>query len=185
MAEPLPGDGALFIAPPQRVQAKIVPWRRIYDPEHWRLIPPHITVAYPFVRAEDWPAAQPALAECLAAFPPFWITLSELAAFEQPEVVLWLRPDDEGALVRIHVALAELFPTYFPPGPLPFVPHLTLGFFDSVAGLTQARAAIAARLSRLWRPLRFRVAALHYAVCAAGGVWRIHDTAPLAGARRD
>lgn len=177
MAVPPVGTGALFITPSQRVQAKIVPWRRIYDPAHWRLIRPHITVAYPFVRAEEWPAARPALVECLRAFPPFWITLAELAAFEQPGAVLWLRPDDGGALARIHAALAASFPAHFPPDPLSFVPHLTVGFFDSVTELAQARETIAA----VWQPLRFRVAGLRYAVCAAGGLWRTCDAAPLAG----
>ena len=82
MALPIPGDGALFVLPSQRVQAKIVPWRRRYDPEHWRTIPPHITVAYPFVRHEDWPEVKPAFTACLQAFQPFWITLAELGVFE-------------------------------------------------------------------------------------------------------
>ena len=64
-------------------QAKTVPWRRRYDPEHWRTIPPHITVAYPFVRQEDRPVMQPAFAACLRAFQPFWITLAEAPVFSR------------------------------------------------------------------------------------------------------
>jgi len=179
MAAPIPGDSALFVLPSQRVQAAIVPWRRIYDPEHWRMLPPHITLAYPFVRAEAWPAARSVLIARLRAFRPFWITLAELSAFEQPGIVLWFRPDNGGALARIETALAEAFPAYFPPGPLPFVPHLTLGFFDSLEELAQARAAIAAA----WQPLRFRVAALSYAVLEPDGVWRVRDTVRLGQAQ--
>ena len=180
MAVLSPGAGALFITPSQRVQAKIIPWRRIYDPENERAIPPHITLGYPFVRAEEWPAARPVVMECLRAFPPFWITLAELGAFEHPDSVLWFRPDDGGALARIHAALAASFPAHFRPGPLPYVPHLTVGIFDSAEALAQARAAISA----VWQPLRFRVTAVRYGVLEMGG-WRVHDEPPLANVWRE
>ena len=176
MALPISGDGALFVLPSQRVQAKIVPWRRRYDPEHWRSLPPHITtVGHPFVRQEDWPAMQPAFAACLRAFQPFWIELAELGVFESPRAVLWLRPDDGGMLAHIHAALAERFPTHIQAGPLGFVPHLTVGLFDSLAALTQAKTAITAS----WQPLRFRVQSLCYATLHDDGFWRTCDGLPL------
>jgi 2'-5' RNA ligase len=172
-----PGDGALFVLPSQRVQAKLVTWRRLYDPEHWRTIPPHITVAYPFVRREAWPALQPAFAACLQAFQPFWIKLAELGAFEHPQSVLWFRPDDGGRLAQIHAALTERFPTHVQAGPLDFVPHLTVGFFDSPAAEAQARAAI----ETAWHPLRFRVRSLCYATLHDDGIWRACHDLPLRG----
>ncbi len=180
MTVPLPGDGALFVLPSQRVQAKIVPWRRIYDPEHWRTIPPHITLAYPFVREEVWPALRPALVACLRDFRPFWITLAELGTFEHPQAVLWFRPDDGGALARIQRALSEQLPAYSQNDPLAFVPHLTVGFFDSLEAMARARAAISA----VWQPLRFRVTAVRYGVLETSGVWRVRDEPPLADVRR-
>jgi 2'-5' RNA ligase len=179
MTAPLPGEGALFVLPSQRVQAKIVPWRRIYDPEHWRIIPPHITLAYPFVGTDDWPALRPELAARLRHFPSFWTTLAETGAFEQPRAVLWLRPDDGGALGRIHAALAERFPAHIQDGPLGFVPHLTIGFCDSATALAQARTTLAAA----WQPLRFRVTVVSYAVLEPDGIWRVRDTAHLGQAR--
>jgi 2'-5' RNA ligase len=89
----VPGTGAFFVVPSQRVCAKIIPWRRIYDPAHWHTIPPHITLAYPFVHKEDWAEAQPAVVASLTTISPFWVTLAELSAFEAPQAVLWFRPD--------------------------------------------------------------------------------------------
>ena len=178
MALPIPGDGALFVLPSQRVQAKIVPWRRRYDPEHWRSLPPHITtVGHPFVRQEDWPAMQPTLAACLQPFQSFWIELAELSVFESPQAVLWFRPDDGGMLARIHATLAEQFPAQVQAGLLGFVPHLTVGLFDSLAAMTQAKTTIAAS----WRPLRFWVRSLCYATLHDDRIWRTCEGLPLGG----
>jgi 2'-5' RNA ligase len=174
------GDSALLILPSQRVQAKIVPWRRLYDPEHLHMIPPHISLAYPFVREDVWPALRPALAQFSLTIRPFWIRLAELGNFQSPQAVLWFRPDDEGTLLRLHAALVEQFPAHVQPDPLPFVPHLTVGFFDSPAALAQASATIGAR----WQPVRFRVKRLYYAVLKPNGVWHVHDEVPLAGQRQ-
>jgi 2'-5' RNA ligase len=177
MALPIPGDGALFVLPSQRVQAKILPWRRRYDPEHWRTIPPHITVAYPFVRHVDWPEVKPAFTACLQAFQPFWITLAELGVFESPQAVLWFRPDDGRMLARIRAALGEQFPAYVQDDSLGFVPHLTVGFFDSPAAMAQAKTTIEAN----WQPLRFRVQSLCYAIQHDDQIWRACDGLPLGG----
>ncbi len=174
------GDGALVILPSQRVQAKVSPWRRLYDPEHWLRIPPHITVAYPFARQEEWPALRPALAGCLSTFRPFWITLAELGAFESPQAVLWLRPDDGGMVLRIHSELGQRFPSHVQTGSLPFISHLTVGFFDTGAAMAAARARMAAAKAA-WQPLRFRVRAVQYAVYCEDRVWRMVDALPLGG----
>jgi 2'-5' RNA ligase len=178
MPAPIPGDGALLVLPSRRVRTAIIPWRQVYDPAHWRIIPPHITVAYPFsVREDDWSTARPALIERVAAFKPFMVTLAELGTFEAPQKVLWLRPDDGGMLNRIHAALVEAFPAWISDDALGYVPHLTLGFFGSLLALAEARAEIAAA----WQPLRFRVKALSYAVLEADGVWRSRAEVPLGG----
>lgn len=170
------GDGGLGLLPSRRVRARVIPWRRLYDPEHWRTIPPHITLAYPFVRQEDWAAFRPALEGCLAAFRPFWVTLARLGVFEDPQAVLWFRPDDGGMITRIYSALSQRFPSYMQTGPLPFVPHLTVGFFDSREAMDAAKA----RIEAAWQPLRFRVRALEYAVYCEDCVWRMIDV-PLGG----
>ena len=180
MNTPASGDGALLALPSRRVSARIVPWRRRYDPEHWRLIPPHVTVAYPFVRDDAWTHVREDFARVLDTFPPFWVTLAELGAFEQPQPVLWLRPDDGGMLTRIHAALVAQFPADVKDGPLPFVPHLTLGFFDTLAALEDARKTVATD----WEPVRFRVKALAYMTMCEDGTWCTRDTLPLSGERQ-
>lgn len=172
---PKPGDGALLILPSRRVSARIVPWRRVYDPEHWRLIPPHVTVAYPFVREEAWAGVREDFVRALAAFPPFWITLADLGTFEHPQSVLWLRPDDGGMLARIHAALTAQFPDYVQGGPLGFIPHLTVGFFDTQEDMATATATIAAA----WQPIRFRVRALTYMTLCPDSSWCVCDAIPL------
>lgn len=176
---PNPGDGALLVLPSRRVSARILPWRRLYDPEHWRLIPPHVTVAYPFVREAKWEGVRADLARAVAAFPPFWITLSGLNTFEDPHAVLWFRPDDGGMLLRIQAALATQFPNYVQDGPLGFVPHLTVGFFDSQEDMAAARSRIAAA----WQPIRFRVKALTYMTLCPDGSWCVCDAIPLSSGR--
>ena len=47
-------------------------------------------------------------------------------------------------LARIKAALAEQFPAHVQAGSLGFVPHLTVGFFDSLAAMAQAKTTIAA-----------------------------------------
>lgn len=173
----VPGTGVLFIVPSQRVCAKIIPWRRIYDPTHWRVIPPHITLAYPFVRGEDWVEVQPAIAASLQAIAPFWVTVAELGVFEAPQAVLWFHPDAGDALTRLHAALCKQFPTYVQAGPLGFTPHLTVGFFDTLDTMAQARAKITA----VWQPVRFRVRGLCYATFQEDRIWHICDELPLGG----
>ena len=176
MSDPLPGDGALLVLPSRRVSAAIIPWRRIYDPAHWRMIPPHITVVYPFaVQGHAWDAVRPLLAERLAQFRPFTVTLAELDAFAAPNRVLWRRPDDGGQLSRIRAALAEAFPAWVAEDKLGYVPHLTLGFFGSDAALAAARSQVASA----WAPRRLRVRALSYVVLEADGIWRSHAEIPL------
>ena len=173
----IPGTGALFVVPSRRVCAKIIPWRRVYDPAHWRTIPPHITLAYPFVHGKEWAAIQPAIVASLKAVSPFWVTLAKLDAFEAPQAVLWLRPDAGDALHDLHTALCEQFPAYMQEEPLGFVPHLTVGFFDTSDAMAHARAALAA----VWQPVRFRVRSLCYATFQENSAWRIHSELPLGG----
>ncbi len=169
------GHGALVVMAPPHIRALVTPWRRRYDP-HEQTIPPHITVAYPpFVRSGEWAAARHAVCRILAAFEPFEVSLAELGSFESPQAVLWLRPDDDGKLARINAALSGAFPTHMAGFSLPYVPHLTLGFFDSVAALAEARLVVAAS----WRPERFRVESLHYAVYQEDSIWRIDVELPL------
>jgi 2'-5' RNA ligase len=167
---PIPGDGALGVFFPNEVNLPIDKWRRIYLPQY-REIPPHITVVYPpFVLLDEWPSVRTAVAECLGTFHPFDVTLKELGTFAGPPHVLWLKPEDGGNLSRIHAALVERCPSYVS-DPDSYVPHVTVGLFDSEKGLSKAREAMQAEIV----PLHFRADELSYVVRGEDGVWHIHE----------
>jgi len=175
MGAPPPGDSALAFLIPSGPRRQIDQWRRLYDP-YYGLIPPHITIAYPpFVPEVDWPALRPALKECLRAFQPFDVALRELGTFPGEPGVLWLKPEDGENLERIHAGLMQRFASHFPASTLEYVPHLTLGFFDSPDALARAQQAVASNL----RPMRFTLRRLAYAVLGENNVWRLCDQLAL------
>jgi len=175
MEVPVSGDSGLGVLLPEDISLEIDKWRRVYDPHH-EMIPPHITVTYPpFVPQKEWPLVQLALVKCLRAFRPFNITLEELETFAGSPYVLWLKPEDGGNLSRIHVALAERFSNYVFALPFDYVPHLTVGFFNSREALSQAQEVISSGM----KPLHFQVDELVYMVLGDNGIWRIRDRLPL------
>jgi poly(A) polymerase len=174
MAAPVSGDSALVLCPPDEISAEIDRWRCVYDPRH-EGIRPHITVAYPFMPEADWGANRPALAEFLKDFPPFPIMLRSLGTFDGNPAVLWLRPEDGGRLTYMHDALAGRLPAYIPASPVGYVPHLTLGFFDTPEALAEAQQVILSEIE----PLHLEVDELIYMVFGGDGVWRTRDRLPL------
>jgi 2'-5' RNA ligase len=176
MEPPVPGDSGLGLFVPAEANAAVNRWRRVYDP-HYKTIVPHITVAYPpFVPETEWPLVRPALADCLQDFPSFTITLRELGTFAGDHPVLWLRPEDDGSLLRLRAALEVRLPDYVPPVPFDrYIPHVAVGFFASPAALSDARAAIQREMALL----RFRADELIYMVFDDDGIWRLRDRLPL------
>jgi 2'-5' RNA ligase len=167
---PVSGDTALVIIPPEEISAVIIGWHRLYYPFH-TTVPPHITLAFPFMPEKEWEHNYSALENCLNKFKAFTITLRELAVFTGSQCVLWLKPEDSGNLVRIHTALAETFPDYFVALEFKFIPHITIGFFDSEELMYEAKTKISSEM----RPLHFLVDELVYMVCDEDEVWRIRD----------
>jgi 2'-5' RNA ligase len=141
MKIPVPGDTAFVIIPPKEISTVIIEWHRLYYPFH-KTVPPHITLAFPFISEEDWRQNYPAIEKCLDKFKAFTITFRELAVFVGSQCVLWLKPEDSGNLVRIHTALAEKFPDYFVSSEFGFTPHLTIGFFESEKVMYEAKNKI-------------------------------------------
>jgi 2'-5' RNA ligase len=169
------GEGALVILLPPEVMAAVDVWRLRYDP-HVHTIPPHITVAYPFaIKAEEWPVLKSDIRSCLAGFSPFNVQLRATGVFESPDRVLWLRPDDGGPITAINAALAQRFPTVVPPSALGFIPHMTLGFFETAQALLHAREAVEREL----HPLRFDVIAISYLLQGVDGGWCQCDTVAI------
>ena len=160
---------------PEEISVEINKWRRVYAPRY-QMVSPHITVAYPpFVPEKEWPSVRPALIECLSEFQSFRIDLKELGAFAESPHVLWLKPEDDGNLSRIHATLAERFPKYVPVLPFDYVPHVTIGPFGSEQELLKAQEAILSQ----WKPCHFQVTELVYMSSDSGGVWCVCSQLPL------
>ena len=171
----IPGESALVILPPPDVRMAVDVWRLRYD-AHVHTIPPHITIAYPFViKAEEWPDLKPDIRACLADFPSFSVEILATGVFESPANVLWLRPDHRGVITAIHAALAQRFPSAVPPATFEFIPHMTLGFFETAEALQQARETVEREL----RPMRFDVGEISYLLQDVDGGWCQSDTVAI------
>lgn len=175
MKTPDPEDRALVVLLPKRICAEINTMRRAHDP-NYGIMAPHITVAYPpFVPAEQWPSMRLAVRQCLGQFRPFQIRVRGLGTFEDDHFVLWLRVEDDGQLSRVRAALMHCLPERVPPLPFEYVPHVTLGVFDSQSDLNQAEGKIPAQM----KPRRFTVRRLTYLSPDERGVWSVCSHVPL------
>jgi len=167
-----PDSALAFMAPPAVAQV-VNRWRRVYDP-YVDSIEPHITLVYPFnLTVEEWPAQRPALVDCLAGFGPFKVEITRLNCFLAPAMVLWLQPEDGGVITAIYRQLEERFPAFIEPPrpPFSFVPHMTVGFFNSLAALEEAQQKIAAELTCL----EFEAEEVVFAATIAQGKWGTVD----------
>ena len=175
MKTPDPQDRALVVVLPERICAQIDTWRQAYDPNHG-IMPPHITVAYPpFVPEEQWRGLRRVVGQCLGGLGPFQVVLQGLGVFETDECVLWLRVEDGGELAQVRASLMHCLPQYVPPLPFEYVPHVTLGVFDSPSALKMAMLAMGDQL----RPQRFAVRRLSYLSPDENGVWSVCRHVPL------
>jgi 2'-5' RNA ligase len=162
MAELTYDMSGIGIFPPAAVATQVNRWRRDYD-YAVDIIAPHITVAYPpFIPQQEWELVRPQLAACVNEFEPFDIILRTTNVFEAPSRVLWLVPENGGCLPRIYATLEERFPQYIPPSELAYMPHMTLGFFDTQEAQTAARTRVESELS----PMQFHVTELVFMVHA-------------------
>jgi 2'-5' RNA ligase len=100
---------------------------------------------------EVWPAQRAAFAACLQGFAPFRIEITRLDRFFSPALVLWLQPEDGGTITRMYRQLVERFPAFIEPPrpPYTFVPHMTVGFFNSLEAMEEAQQKIAGELTCL------------------------------------
>jgi 2'-5' RNA ligase len=175
MQLPAPGASGLAIFTPDAVNVYLDKWVRVYNP-YCEIIAPHITIAYRgFAPANEWRRVRDDFAETIAAFPAFDISLETTDTFADEDFVLWLKPKDGGALMRLRNVLAQKFPKYFPASPHPYVPHLSIGFFDSREAMLQAQAVVQAELA----PIQFRAEAVTFMVFGTDGKWGDIDVLPL------
>jgi 2'-5' RNA ligase len=172
-----PGESALVIFPTSSISSVIDDWRQVYDP-YQKMIPPHITIAYPFIPEEQWSLKCKIIVAGLRTVKPFPVMLKELGYFDKKAYVLWLKPECGSNLIHIHNILQHLFPEYFSSSSLGYIPHLTLGFFKSMEELLKAKTTISAK----WKPIEFIASKIHYAVFGENTVWHIKDKLSLSSA---
>jgi 2'-5' RNA ligase len=170
-----PQDRALVVVLPARIGTTIDACRRAHDP-NYDIVPPHITVVYPpFVPENQWAGLRPVVRRCLGQFRPFQIRLHGLGTFETDHHVLWLRVEDQGQLSRIQAALMQCLPQYVLPLPYGYVPHVTLGVFQSRSEMDQVQEAMCADL----KPRRLTVRYLAYLSPDKRGSWCVCSRVPL------
>lgn len=169
MKLPQAGETGLVIMPPPELRNEINMWRRVYH-AYVSTVTPHITLCYPFIPINIWDSNRQAIFKALQGIRPFDIKFRELGTFVRDESVLWLKPENGKNLSRIRMKIQELFSEYLSQSALAYVPHLTIGFFNSVDDLLEARKSVQKQL----KPLQFTVNKVIFAAFEEKG-WRIHD----------
>jgi 2'-5' RNA ligase len=166
---PQAGETGLVIVPPPEIRNEINMWRRVYR-AYVSTITPHITLCYPFIQIAIWDKNRRAISKAFQGIHPFDIEFRELGTFVRDESVLWLKPENGKNLSKIRMKMQELFSKHLFQSTLAYIPHLTIGFFDSVEDLLKARKSVQKQLE----PLQFTVDKVIFAAFEQEG-WRIHD----------
>lgn len=153
-------------------------FRRRYDPHAARIMP-HITLAFAgSLETEQWSRARSAIDRELHASPPFIIDVADIGMFVQGGFVLWLKPIDEhGELLTLRKVVLQSFPDVAFDRPDDFVPHISIGFFETQEILLSARDTVQREL----HPFSFRVASISFLQADEGDIWQCVDTVELGG----
>jgi len=173
MREPALGETGLIVLPPPEIRNEINMWRRVYN-AYDSIVSPHITVVYPFITLGLWDASRMTIINAIRDVHCFDVKLRELGTFMHNEAVLWLKPENGRNITRIRRKVHVLFAQHRASSLLSYVPHLTIGFFETVENMLRARGNILKQM----RPLQFTVDKIVYAVFEQGG-WNIHDYVKL------
>ena len=178
---PQGGQRAIVLLPPDEVTLLADRFRCRFDPEWFERVPPHVSLLGPFLPAG--PAVNPdreiarRLQTVLAGAGPFEITFGRPDVFIVPELVLFLRVEDEAPLRGLHERVAAALPGHRPK--FAFQPHLTLGRFASQEELSRAIEQVKADTGG--RRLSWRVETVHvYGENPETGVYRSVAEVPLA-----
>ena len=148
---------AVVLIPPESVQPPIQSIRRIHDRNFLRWMP-HITLLYPFAERHDFASVIPALTQAVQQVTPFSVELTRFDVFRhRKSCTLFLVPDPEDAIARLHSTLLHHLPDYddtvrFAGG---FHPHLSVGQFQH-----RSLQAEQQRLQTEWQPVQCEMEAI-------------------------
>lgn len=168
--------GALAVGVSGDAEEYVNGFRRRYD-QHVSRIMPHITLAFaPELDLDQWSQRRARLAETLVALDPFIVHVAETGVFLQEELVLWLKPvAARGNLKRLRDIVLAAFPDVLFERRYDFVPHISIGFFETAQALSAAKSAVDGDL----RPFSFRVSFLSFLLADTDDVWQCVDTIDL------
>ena len=148
---------AVVLIPPESVQPPIQAIRQIHD-RNFRRWMPHITLLYPFAERHDFAEVAPALAKAARQVSSFSVELTHFNAFKhRKSCTMFLVPEPEDEIVRLHSVLLEHLPDYddtarFAGG---FHPHLSVGQFQHRSLPSEQQ-----QLQTEWQPIQCEMQAI-------------------------
>ncbi|HEX9988156.1 MAG TPA: 2'-5' RNA ligase family protein [Chloroflexia bacterium] len=174
------GETAVVIVPPHDICGFADHYRRLYMPDTLHRIPPHITLAYPFVPFDELEAAMPRLADALAACPPRAISIRGFSVFRDTGILYLHVANDERVLSLYHAILAEFpdYPAYKGQFGPDLVPHMGVGKFTDPGELER----VYQELSGMRLFLSWDVECVQVMYKDTDGIWQLCAEIPLAGA---
>lgn len=167
------GQTAVVVAVPP-AEAVVQPWWGEFDEAARYGAPPHVTVLFPFLPADEVSdAVLGALGEIAAAEPAFEVVFASCARFPG---VLYLRPEPEAPFRRLTAAVVARWPQTPPyAGQFEPVPHLTVAHTVEPERFDEIEADVGSRL-----PLRVTVSELRL-LAFDGSRWARRHSVPLGG----
>lgn len=138
-------------------------------------VPPHLTVLFPFVPAEQFDSSvSESLSLVVGEFRPFDFSLTHTGWFG--DSILWLGPEQPAPFVELTDAIVRAFPEYPPYEGRhdAAVPHLTLGDSGSPIDLKQAERIIRPKL-----PLASTAKVLSVLQQGVNGRWHLRERIPF------
>jgi 2'-5' RNA ligase len=146
-------ETAIVIVPPRDICGFADGYRSRYMPDAVGRIPPHITVAVPFVPFDELDNALPRLARALTGTGPVVAALRGFATFPDSGILYMYLAHPERVLEiyrRVHAEFPE-YPAYGGAHGTDLIPHLTVGVFSDPEELQQAYEGLAnQRLFLAW-----------------------------------
>jgi len=136
------GETAIVIVPPLDICGFADGYRRLHMPDAVGRIPPHVTVAGPFVPFDQIEEALPRLESAVKGEGPVVVALRGFATFPESGILyLYLaHPERVLSLYRkIHAEFPD-YPAYGGQYGEEFTPHMTVGHFEDPVKLEQAYA---------------------------------------------
>ena len=142
------------IVPVLQADGLLRPWRARWEPPAPVGIPAHVTLAYPFLSADELGTdALSGLDAIFGAQPPISVRLAGVGRW--PGIV-YLAPDPAEPFVALAEQVQERFPSCVRPGSGTVVPHVTAlrsnddRVLDEAASVLAARLPLDCRLSEAW-----------------------------------